>query len=170
MCSMLWRVIPKAMQTPSGNILFKNTQGEFDCLPLSELEAVERSGRSTWQEYAMETGQDVKQAAPVVPLMDARPGKTEPYYLKSAWNNDRSGVAWSYDELCELMRDHPIGIAEALDWGKMHGRSPQAVQTQMQRLRDMLIYKEIRWDGVRLLRGSKANANQWPFSLQNPKH
>lgn len=151
-------------------ILFHNAQGELDLLPLSELEAVECSGRSSWQEYATQPGHWPQETTPVVPLMRARPGATEPEVVHGVWNTERTGVAWSYEELCELMRDHPISKAQALHWGKMHGRTPQAVQAQMSRLRDLLVERKLKWDGERFLRGKNAQVFQWPVGFRNPKH
>jgi hypothetical protein len=65
------------MSTHSGNGLpFKNAQGEPDVLPLGELEAVERSGRSRWMEYAATLGEWPAAPVPIVPLMEARSNQT----------------------------------------------------------------------------------------------
>lgn len=55
-----------------------NINGGRDWLPTEELEAVEQSGRSTWQEYAMTPGEWPAPTVPVGALMDARPGAVEP--------------------------------------------------------------------------------------------
>ena len=69
----------KMTTTHSDNGLpFKNAQGEPDVLPLGELEAVERSGRSSWQEYGMEIGEWPGEQFAVESLMEARPGQTIP--------------------------------------------------------------------------------------------
>jgi hypothetical protein len=76
---MPWKAIPKAMSTRSGNgIQFINAQGEPDVLPLGELEAVERSGRSSWREYAATPGEWPQQHVQVIGLMRCRPGSIEP--------------------------------------------------------------------------------------------
>ena len=79
MCSMPWKAIPKAMSTRSGNgIEFKNAQGEPDVLPLGELDSVERSGRSSWRDYAATPGEWPQQHVQVIGLMQRRPGGIEP--------------------------------------------------------------------------------------------
>lgn len=51
---------------------------EVHYLSYAELDAVEISGRSNWMDYAEAPAQWPEPSAAVIPLMDARPGKTEP--------------------------------------------------------------------------------------------
>lgn len=50
----------------------------FHLLSAAELAAVERSGRSSWQEYIATPTQWPEPTVPVAPLMAARPGAVEP--------------------------------------------------------------------------------------------
>lgn len=138
-------------------------------LPRSEMAAVERSGRSSWRTYAMQPGEWPQPCTPVSPLIDARPGATEPQSVIGIWNTCRNGVSWTYDELCELFKESPSTNKEAHAWGKLRGRSPQAVQNQMSKLLDLVVSQKLRWDGQRLLRGKSAQVYQWPVGFRNPK-
>lgn len=59
-------------------IPFTNCLGELDYLPWSDLEAAQRSGSSSWQDYASTPSQWPEITTPIVPLIDARPGQVEP--------------------------------------------------------------------------------------------
>ena len=71
--------------------------GERDWLPTEELRAVERSGYSTWQQYAMTPGEWPAPITPILPLMDARPGKVEP--LDVALLNNQSRSPYKFESL-----------------------------------------------------------------------
>ena len=71
--------------------------GGRDWLPTEELEAVERSGRSTWQDYAMTPGEWPAPTSPICPLMDARPGAVEP--LNVALLNNQSRSPYKFESL-----------------------------------------------------------------------
>lgn len=141
--------------------------GKEHTLGADELEAVERSGRSSWQVYAMQPGEWPEPCIPVTPLLNARPGATEAQSMIGIWNTDRNGVSWTYDELCELFRCSPSSHSNALEWGKQRGRSSQAVQAQMIKLVDLVVNQKLRWDGERLLRGKRAQVYQWPVGFKN---
>lgn len=74
MCSTPWKAIPKAMRTPSADIVYTDATGELDLLPGSEVDAVSLSGRSDWRDYAVTPSQWPDKTVPFVPLMEGRPG------------------------------------------------------------------------------------------------
>ena len=71
--------------------------GEEHYLPDEELQAVEMSGRSRWQDYAMTPGEWPAPTVPVCPLMDARPGAVEP--MDHAMLNKQSRSPYKFESL-----------------------------------------------------------------------
>ena len=168
MCSESLMATPATMPTRSTNgIPFKNAQGEPDVLPLGELDSVELTGRSRWMDYATTPGEWAALAAPVVPLMEARPGAVEPLHVDCPTDLSRNGITWSYEELCALVKANPSRNKEIIVFAKLHGRSPHAVESQRSKLMDLLYQKKIRWTGERLVRGHHALVYQWPIGFRN---
>ena len=153
---------------PNG-VPFKNAQGEPDVLPLGELQCVERSGRSTWMDYATTPGEWPFVVVPMVPLMEARPGAVEPLHVDSPTDLSRNGMDWSYDECCALVKTNPSRNVDIMAFAKQHGRTPMAVENQRSKLLDLMLQRKLRWDGQRLLRGHSALVYQWPIGFRNPK-
>jgi hypothetical protein len=158
--------IPKAMQTRSGSIPFINAEGKPDELPLGELEAVERSGCSSWQTYIMQRPQWAPPSAPVVPLMEARPGQTDPVVPFHTLNRD--GEVWTYGEICQAIRSNPKTHRERAALGAIMRRSPDGIQNVLLRVESLRSQRKLMWVGDRLLRGTKAQVYQWPIGFRNP--
>jgi hypothetical protein len=78
MCLMWSKGTPAMTRIGSDGVPFKNAQGEQDVLSLGELDAVEITGRCSWQEYLRYATQWPSVTVPVDSLMDARPGQTTP--------------------------------------------------------------------------------------------
>lgn len=99
------------------NYVFINAEGYMDIMPIAEAEAIERSGACSLWEYISTPTTWPQQTVPFVTLMEARPGATEPVELHGAWI-DRNGMPWTYDELCQLLKDNPRTLTEQLQWGQ----------------------------------------------------
>lgn len=155
-------------RTMRRNYVFINAEGYMDIMPIAEAEAIERSGACSLWEYISTPTTWPQQTVPFVTLMEARPGATEPVELHGAWI-DRNGMPWTYDELCQLLKDNPRTLTEQLQWGKERGRRVQGVHAQLYRLSDLMNQRKIKWDGERILRGRKAQVDQWPVGFRNPK-
>lgn len=80
-------------------IEYLDHKGELDCMPYEELESVERSGRSSWQVYAMQPGDWPNQCTPIAPLMDARPGQTTEGEFPAHLPVIESPTAKTFDEM-----------------------------------------------------------------------
>jgi hypothetical protein len=148
---------------------YTDHNGITQTMGAEELEAVERSGRSSWYDYATTPTRWPEPTTPVVPLMMARPGATEPTIAHGSNILDRNGVWWSYSELCHLMEESPSTAQEVLAFARKAGRTASAVQMQMHRLRELIACRKIRWDGRLLLRGKNAQVYQWPVGFRNPR-
>ena len=170
MCSMPWKAIHPVMSTRSGNgiqgVPFKNAQGEPDVLPLGELEAVERSGRSIFGEYAMKPSQWPVAQVAVIPLMEGRPGATVPHPSFFELIGD-GNKRWTITEIEVLLRqadepDHSWAIIAS-----RHKRSLSSVKTMGYKVSELIRVSRLKWDGVHLTRGPKATVYQWPIGYRN---
>ena len=61
------------------NYIYLAPDGRYDAVSTEEVEAVERSGRSSWQSYALTPSTWPEPSSAVVPLMEGRPGAVEPW-------------------------------------------------------------------------------------------
>lgn len=154
------------MERTSCSIHFINAEGKRDQLPLGEMQEVERSGRSTWQAYIMHPGQWPEPSTAVVPLMEGRPGQTAPRKVGPSQGNKH----WTIEEINELLMVDPKGGIEQAAYGERIGRTAASVNRVLDRLRELIRCRQLRWDGRRIYRGSKANVSQWPVGFRNPKY
>ena len=159
------------------NYLFTSASGELDMMTFKEAEAIERSGRCSVWEYIATPTVWPKAQVPALPLMDARPGKTEPVNETMLPARDepkqvvppRHAVNWTYEELCDLMKLYPFKRHDARKFGEQVQRNELAVLRQMTRLKSLILDLRLRWDGERILRGKCARVHEWPVGWRNPK-
>ena len=150
------------------NYVFLNAEGYMDVMPIAEAEAIDRSGSCSLWEYISTPTTWPQQTVPFVPLMKARPGATQATVTHGT-EEDRGSLHWSYEELCQLMKDNPSCTLDYIEWGRARGRSSRAVESQRLKLFDLIMQRKIKWDGERILRWNNAQVDQWPVGFRNPK-
>lgn len=163
----------------SRNYVFLNAEGYMDIMTKVEAQAIERSGACSLWEYISTPTTWPQQNVPVVPLMEARPGATEPVNGPVTMWEIQNGPAevvpgrhaldWTYDELCQLMHLFPFSQCDAAEFASKVQRTDLSVRMRMTKLHSLINEQRIRWDGTRILRGKRAAVYQWPLGFQNPK-
>ena len=135
--------------------VFTNAEGRQDYMGSEEVEAIERSGTSSIGEYITTPPTWPQATTPFTPLMEQRPGATEPQ-MPCPWMN---GVTWTYKEVLDLMR------MDIEKFCRSYGRQYVAAKMKRAHVEDQIRRKKLKWDGGLLLRGSKASMVQWPIGM-----
>lgn len=145
---------------------YTNADGKPDRLSFGELHAVEITGRCDWYAYATKPSPWSHGTNRVAPLMHSRPGQTDP----ARWGPSQGNKHWTIEEINELLMVDPKGGIEQAAYGERIGRTAASVNRVLDRLRELIRCRQLRWDGRRIYRGSKANVSQWPVGFRNPKY
>ena len=116
---------------------YMNASGKPDTLSMDELEAVERSGRSNWENYAHTPSEWTGALHHPVPLMKRRPGRTYPPEFP------RTHKRWEPFELRLLRSD----------------TKPGRLSATLQRPREEILLKRL------ALRSHSASWSQWEVEL-----
>jgi hypothetical protein len=149
-------------------IQYTDHNGQQQFMGDAEIEAIERYNfdRQTIQQYMYWPAEFAEPTVPFSPLMEARPGKTDPWDVEYIPNGH---MRWQLPDMIMLLKLYDEGVLPTAHIADRLSRTASAVLNRNRRLRSLINESRLTWDGVTLRRGTRANVYQWPLGFRNKR-